>query len=355
MDGIDLAMLETDGEAVTKFGATLSVDYSPAERGLLVKALEDAKGMTDRHARPGCLAEAEAMITARHADAVGRFLAQENLARSDIDLLGFHGQTVLHRPDNGLTVQIGDGEALAQATGIATIFDMRAADMEVGGQGAPLVSAFHAALAKQISARPLVFVNIGGISNITVIGRDEAVSAFDVGPGNALIDQWVQAGAGVPFDQGGSIASEGGVSAEIVKRYMTVPFFDVKPPKSLDRFDFKALEPDALNLHDGARTLAHVTAKSIYSALDHLDQPPKLWLLSGGGRLNAAIVADLRSFATEDDADVLLCEDYGFDGDMMEAQAFAFLAVRSARGLPLTFPSTTGCKSPSCGGVLARP
>ncbi len=238
--------------------------------------------------------------------------------------------------------------------GIDTVFDFRAADMEAGGQGAPLVPVFHAALAADIAPRPLAVVNIGGIANISWVGQHGELVAFDTGPGNALIDQWVQAGAGVPFDQGGTIASEGGVVAQVVERYMASPYFKTKAPKSLDRLDFAPLEPGSVGLHDGARTLARVTAEAIYAAVKHLPTPPKLWIICGGGARNPIIVRDLAELATADEATVSIAEEHGLNGDMLEAQAFAYLAVRSLKGLPLTYPTTTGCKQAATGGVLAR-
>ncbi len=354
MDGVDVALLETDGESVQSFGAALEVPYTPIQRRQIERALEDAKTIIMRDERPGALADVENMVTQAHAKAVSQFLAANGLKESEIDVLGFHGQTVLHRPETALTVQLGDGEALAKATGIDTVFDFRAADMKAGGQGAPLVPVFHAALAADIPDRPLAFVNIGGIANISWVGENGDLVAFDTGPGNALIDRWVQASAGVPFDQGGAIASEGGIVMEVLERYMASPYFAAKAPKSLDRLDFAPLEPGSVGLHDGARTLARVTAQAIYAAVDHLPEPPKQWIVCGGGARNAIIVSDLAELAASDEATVLVAEEHGLNGDMLEAQAFAYLAVRSLKGLPLTYPTTTGCKHPTIGGVLAR-
>ena len=240
---------------------------------LLIEAQED---------RPGSLKTLEVMITELHADAVNQFLKFNGLAPEEIDLIGFHGQTALHRPHEALTVQLGDGQALAQQTGIDVVYDMRAADMVEGGQGAPLVPVFHQALAKQSKIdEPVCFVNIGGISNITYVCEDELI-AFDTGPGNALIDQWVQSNAGIPFDQGGKIASEGGVIQQIVDRYLSTKFFERTGPKSLDRNDFPALGAGDAELADGARTLAHITAASIMKAQDHLPKAPKTWIICGG-------------------------------------------------------------------------
>jgi anhydro-N-acetylmuramic acid kinase len=235
---------------------------------------------------------------------------------------------------------------------------MRAADMLLGGQGAPLVPAYHAALARSLPAAlagryPVVFVNIGGISNITFVPEAGAPVAFDTGPGNTLIDQWVSAQGGVPFDADGAIAGEGRVVDAVVRRYLGDPFFDRPGPKSLDRNDFTLEAAAGLELADGARTLAAVTAGAILQSVKHLPERPKLWILCGGGRRNPHIVADMRAGAG--DAKVALAEDAGMRGDFTEAEAWAFLAIRSRRGLPLTWPTTTGCREPAVGGVLAEP
>ena len=355
MDGIDVAMIRTDGQNLVTINKTLAMDYSPQDRNCLEQAMEDAKTIGSRKDRPGCLQEVEQLVTKRHGEAVIQFLKHAGLLPQDVDVIGFHGQTVLHRPDNGLTVQLGLGEELAKLTGIDVVYDMRAADMVAGGQGAPLVPVFHQALAKELDVKlPLVFVNIGGISNITYLDEKGGMIAFDTGPGNALIDQWVATHGGIPFDQGGAIASEGRVIMPIVEEYLSAPFFDQDVPKSLDRNDFSPLMGENAELSDGARTLAYVTAAAIFKSTEHLPQTPKTWIVCGGGRLNDTIVTDMRIWADADEAKLLLCEDVGLSGDMLEAQAFAYLAVRSLAGLPLTFPTTTACTKPVSGGVLAK-
>lgn len=357
MDGIDVALIETDGEGFVQRGAAAEYPYAPAFRQRLAASLEDAKAIRARTDRPGSLRDVEREITALHGLAVRRFLSDNTLDPATIGVVGFHGQTVIHRPDQGYTVQIGDGPSLAKEIGIPTVYDMRANDMAQGGQGAPLVPVYHAALAESLerSAFPVVFVNIGGISNLTYIGTDGAIVAYDSGPGNTLIDQWVEAEAGIPFDQGGAIASEGHVIASLADRYLNHRFFEAEARRSLDRNDF--LPPDAseAGLHDGARTLAYVTAAAILKSARHLPQSPKTYIICGGGRLNRVVIADLRSMAEKDGARVVIAEDLGFNGAGMEAEAWAYLAVRSLKGLPLTFPGTTGVKMPVTGGILARP
>jgi anhydro-N-acetylmuramic acid kinase len=360
MDGIDVAMVTTDGVDHLEFHANLFVPYDAGFRRRLEGALETAKAIASREQRPGDLAQIEREISGRHADAVDAFLRNHRLDHRSVDLIGFHGQTVLHRPQQALTVQLGDGAWLAELTGIQVIYDMRANDMVHGGQGAPLVPAYHAALARSRGEAlagkfPVCFVNIGGISNITHVPADGDPIAFDTGPGNALIDQWVSREGGVPFDAGGAIASEGGVVRVVVDRYLAKPFFQRPGPKSLDRNDFTLDEAAGLELADGARTLAAVSAEAILKSVEHLPDTPKLWVVCGGGRKNPHIVADLRQGAKRQGADVAIAEDVGLNGDFTEAEAWAHLAVRSVRSLPLTFPTTTGCREPVSGGILARP
>lgn len=356
MDGIDVALVKTDGEGVVERGPAVGVAYDPAFRKRLQAALETAKTITRREERPGDLADVERELTLRHAAAVASFLDANGLTKSDVDVIGFHGQTVLHRPEQGLTVQLGDGGLLARESGIDVVYDMRANDMAHGGQGAPLIPVYHAALARNLPADcafPVVFVNIGGISNLTYIGPDGDIVAFDSGPGNTLIDQWVEAQAGIPFDQGGMIASEGRVVAGLAARYLDHPFFTAPERRSLDRNDFSSPAGADATLEDGARTLAHVTAAAILKSAGHLPERPKTYVVCGGGRLNRVIMGDLAGLAS-DHAKVVPAETAGLDGDSMEAEAWAYLAVRALDGLPLTFPGTTGVRAPVSGGVVVR-
>jgi anhydro-N-acetylmuramic acid kinase len=356
MDGIDVAMIETDGMTIVHRLEAREYAYPASFRRLLGLALQDAKALTDRKARPGILKDVEAELTERHAQAVKQFMADIDGEASSVDLVGFHGQTVLHRPEQGLTVQIGDGQGLADALQIPVVYDLRANDMIHGGQGAPLVPIYHAALAASLAgSEPVAFVNVGGISNVTFVSETQDPVAFDTGPGNALIDQWVQQHAGIPYDDGGRIASEGAVDEEIVARCLAMPFFAKGPPKSLDRNDFSPEIVAGLELSDGARTLAAITAHSIFVSAKHTLQEPKVWIMCGGGRKNAIILSDLDKLAQKKGARVIVAEEASFDGGAMEAEAWAYLAVRSLKGLPITFPQTTGVKMPVTGGVLAKP
>jgi len=357
LDGIDVALLHTDGEAIVERGPSMGRPYDAAFRRRLQDVLETAKAIGERTERPGDLAYVERELTLRHGEAVRAFLAENALKPSDVDVIGFHGQTVLHRPNLALTVQLGDGALLARETGIDVVYDMRANDMVHGGQGAPLIPAYHAAFAAGLpdaAGKAVVFVNIGGISNITFIGSKGEIVAFDSGPGNTLIDQWVEAHAGIPYDQGGMIASEGRVDSGLAERYLSHAFFTDPVRRSLDRNDFRPPEGAAASLEDGACTLAHVTAAAILRSARHLPERPALYVVCGGGRLNRAIMGDLSTLAAVEGASVVAAEAVGLDGDSMEAEAWAYLAVRSLRGLPLTFPGTTGVRASVSGGLLAR-
>jgi anhydro-N-acetylmuramic acid kinase len=357
MDGIDVALVRTDGRSFVDRGPFLGVPYDAGFRSRLKEALDIARSLRDRQHRPGPLADIERELTERHIDAVRLFLQRQNIAPAAIDVLGFHGQTVLHRPDEALTIQIGDGPMLAHATGIHVVHDMRANDMANGGQGAPLVPVYHAALAArfQRAGQPVCFVNIGGISNLTFIGTDGRIAAFDSGPGNTLIDQWVEALTGLSYDDGGMISASGRVIASIAQRYLESPFFRGNVRRSLDRGDFHPLEPGEASLEDGARTLAYVAAASIIKSAGFLPERPEVYILCGGGRLNATLMRELVALAEPQGARVTTAEQAGFDGDSMEAEAWAYLAVRSLDGLPLTFPGTTGVREPVTGGLHASP
>ncbi|MQW65177.1 anhydro-N-acetylmuramic acid kinase [Sinorhizobium meliloti] len=358
MDGIDIAVVRTDGDSIVDRGPSAGYAYDPRFRERLKQGLEDARSILKREERPGTLADLERDLTLRHALAVRMFLQENNMLPDNVNVIGFHGQTVLHRPDQALTVQLGDGELLARETGIDVVYDMRANDMTHGGQGAPLIPAYHAALARGLSkvgeiATPVVFVNIGGISNLTYIGAGEEIVAYDSGPGNTLIDQWVEAHAGIPYDQGGMIASEGGVLRELADRYLSHPFFSAEKRRSLDRNDFAPPAAGDASLEDGARTLAHVTAAGIVRSARHLPANPATYIVCGGGRLNSVIMSDLHALAEAEGARVLAAEALDLNGDSMEAEAWAYLAVRSRYCLPLTYPGTTGVSCPVSGGRLA--
>ena len=295
LDGVDVALIETDGKRIASFGPSGYRPYSEAERAVLRRALAEAPGLSDRDARPGILAEAERTVTAAHAEAIAAFTSQHRIAREDIDIVGFHGQTVLHRPAQRLTVQIGDAATLARAIRIPVMHDFRAADVAAGGQGAPLVPVYHRALAQSLEREgPIVLVNVGGVSNITYIDGAEALIACDTGPGNALLDDFMFRVMGKPFDCEGRLAAEGSVDEAWLRQSLRHPFFVQPPPKSLDRNDFAALKLGEMAPPDGAATLTAFTAASIAAVAPLLPKLPKSWIVLGGGARNLTLLRMLR-------------------------------------------------------------
>jgi anhydro-N-acetylmuramic acid kinase len=355
LDGVDVALIETDGERVEAFGPTGYRPYTDAERALLRQALEQGATLAERNARPGVLAEAEAFVTQVHAQTVESFLADEHIDKAAVALVGLHGQTVLHRPAERLTVQIGDGPALARRLALPVAYDFRAADVAAGGQGAPLVPVFHQALARDLShPHPIAVLNVGGVANVTYVDGGDPV-ACDTGPGNALIDDFMRARTGAPLDRDGDQAARGRADEAFVARVLAHDFFAAPCPKSLDRnaFAFANIGLPDFSIADGAATLSALTAAAVARIVPHLPAPPRAWIVSGGGARNPTLMrmlAERLSPATVETADAV-----GWSSQSLEAQAFAYLAVRTLYGLPLTFPSTTGVPAPTRGGVIARP
>lgn len=352
MDGIDVAMIETDGTRIAARGPSMTLPYDARMRDLLVRAIAQARGIQDRRQRPGTLGEVEQILTEQHAHAVSAFLKEHGIARETIHVIGFHGQTVFHNSEAGLTVQLGDGPLLANLTQVPVVHDLRARDMELGGQGAPLVPVYHRAMLDGIGPRPVALVNVGGVANVTWIGATGELIAFDTGPGNALIDDWMAAHAGRPCDEDGALAAAGRVDEEAVRSFCEHAYFRTPAPKSLDRNAFSLDAVAGMTSGDGAATLTAITAETIARSQALMPEPPRLWIISGGGRKNSTL---MRMLSERVDADVVRAEATGFDGDSIEAEAWAFLAVRSRKGLPITFPGTTGVRVPACGGELATP
>ncbi len=345
LDGIDAALLETDGLDIVRPGPSLTVPYNAQMRGLLRAALETARTVPQGGAIPDSIRDTERRLTEAHAEAVKALLAKVGNA----DLVGFHGQTILHRPEAGWTWQIGDGALLARLTGIDVINDFRSADVAAGGQGAPLMPLYHAARARQIGQpEPLVVVNIGGVAQVTYIWGD-TVLAFDTGPGNAPIDDWMQRHTGRPVDLDGAFAATGKVNGAALAQMLDNPFFTRVPPKSLDRMDFGMEAVEGLSPADGAATLTAFTAASLTRAVEHFPQEAKSWIVSGGGRHNKTLMAMLKERVG---GPVIAADEMGWDGDALEAEGFAYLAMRAKRELPLSLPTTTGVARAMTGGKL---
>ena len=346
LDGVDAAVIETDGITITRFAESDYREYSDVERAVLKAAL--GRWHDDD------VAEATAVVGKAHAVLLAGF--------EDVDLVGFHGQTLAHDPQHRGTHQAGDGQALAEALGLPVVWDFRSADVQLGGQGAPLAPFYHFALAKWLKAEaPLAFLNLGGVGNLTWIDPTQpapetegALLAFDTGPANAPVDDLMRARLGKPRDEGGKLAARGRVSDDIIEEFLRHPYFFKVPPKSLDRNDFPDLTEavSALSDADAAATLTAAVAMSVSEGLRHCPTPPDRVLVTGGGRHNATL---MRMLAATLDCPVSPVEDVGLDGDMLEAQAFAYLAVRVARGLPTSCSGTTGVRAAVSGGTLSRP
>ncbi len=346
MDGIDVAVIETDGETVVTTGGGRTYPYPTALRAALIDLLE-----TPERARHEALADLEIAVTDAHVEAVRALFDDEGLTADDIDLIGFHGQTVLHRPAERFTRQLGFGNLMAQRLGIATVDRFRHADVAAGGEGAPFVPVFHRALASDLK-HPLAVLNLGGVGNVTYLD-DTRTIAFDTGPAGAMIDDFMLRRFGRPYDENGALAAAGTANEAAVRFFLSDPFFSRMAPKSLDRNAFHRWGDKVIGLTDAdaAATLTAFTLESIAAALSHMPEQPLRWLVTGGGRKNGYLMDRLaRRLAVP----VEPVEAVGWNGDLLEAQAFAYLAVRSVRGLPLSYPTTTGVHQPMPGGVLHK-
>jgi anhydro-N-acetylmuramic acid kinase len=340
LDGIDAALIETDGDGVQSFGPYLTLPYDPAFRSRLRSVL----GAVERNAAIDIL---ERELTDLHAVAVTRLLDHAGLSAPCIDVIGFHGQTINHRIDLGWTWQLGLGGRLAKAVGIDTVYDFRRADVAAGGQGAPLAPVYHRALAKSLEM-PVVILNLGGVGNVTFLeGPDSDPIAFDTGPASALLDDWISRNGAGHMDENGRISRSGSVNAGALDQLMGNPYFDQPYPKSLDRNAFDPGPVADLSLQDGAATLAVFTIESVARGIELLPVRPVRILVTGGGRHNPTFMTGM---ADHLNLPVQPVEAVGWNGDVLEAQAFAYMAVRSRQGLPISFPMTTGVKAPLTGG-----
>lgn len=344
MDGVDAAVVETDGHRIIDFGPSGYRAYTVEERAVLRAALGQWHG-------PDVDAAAE-LVTLAHAEALSEF--------DEVDLIGVHGQTLAHEPRGRGTLQVGDGKGLAQALGVPVVWDFRSDDVAMGGEGAPLAPFFHFACAKWIEAtQPLCFLNLGGVGNLTYVDPSfdgpeapGALLAFDTGPANAPVDDLMQARLGLPMDRDGAVARGGTVETGALELFLSEPFFTRMPPKSLDRNDFSEMIKlvQELSDADAVATLTGMCAAGVVQGMEHCPKPPSRLLVTGGGRHNPVLMEMLRVAL---DCPVEPVEAVGLDGDMLEAQAFAYLAARVARRLPTSCPGTTGVKALVGGGVVS--
>ena len=340
MDGIDAAFLKTDGLLHVEVGEAITVPYSEDLRHKLSKLVSSGKYSKS----------VEEQITLKHAEVITQLLKETNTAVDEIDLIGFHGHTVFHCPARRKTLQIGDGELLAKLTGVDVVCDFRSNDVKQGGQGAPLVPLYHQAIATKL-VKPLAILNLGGVANISWLGHEDELLAFDTGPGNALLDDYISLHLGEKQDTGGKLSLSGNVDQGSLKTLLEHPYFLKKAPKSLDRNEFDWTPVSKLSIADGATTLCAFTAEAVARSIQIIPEPPEIWLVTGGGRHNLAMMQELKNRL---EAPVKSVDDIGWKGDFLEAQAFGYLAVRSLKGLPLSIPSTTGVPHPLSGGVIFK-
>jgi anhydro-N-acetylmuramic acid kinase len=345
MDGIDVAVIASDGEGAVEPGPGATFPYPVETREALQQVVADSAAAR----RP--LEALEQAVTDAHVAAVQAFMKEYGLTQS-APLVGFHGQTILHEPRRYFTRQLMDGRRAATALGLDVVCDFRSADVKAGGEGAPFAPLYHAAITAALP-RPLMILNWGGVGNVTYLGADGGIVAFDTGPANALLDDFVRRRRGLAFDADGALAATGAVDQDVLAALMSEPYFVKQPPKSLDRNHFHHLASivDKLSDADGAATLAAFTIEATAAALSFFpgERKPLRWLVTGGGRRNASLMSAL---AQRIGATVQPIETIAYDGDALEAQCFAYLAIRSRRNLALSLPSTTGVPAPQTGGAF---
>ena len=357
LDAVDMAVLETDGETLAAFGPAGERKLSDETRALALAATEAAKNWPRGTPEPASFAPCARAVAEEHFAAADAFLAGNGLGWRDLDLIGFHGQTVLHERPNaeriGRTVQLGDGALLARKAGVPVAFDFRTADVAAGGEGAPLAPIYHLAWARASGLEPPVAVlNVGGVANITLFPSAGEPLAYDTGPGNGMIDLMMQARGAGRYDVDGRAAAAGNADEMALAALLAHPYFAASPPKSLDRYDFSLAPLEALSIEDAAATLVAFTAAGVGMAVDQAPERPRTLIVCGGGRHNPQIMKALMARAG---CEVVPAEAVGWRGDAIEAEAFAYLAARTLRGLPISFPGTTGVKAPMTGGRIARP
>ncbi|MDP3855507.1 anhydro-N-acetylmuramic acid kinase [Phenylobacterium sp.] len=357
LDACDMAILETDGETIAAFGPAGERKLTDATRDIVLEATRQALAWPRGAPEPEVFKAAAAAVAREHFEAAEGFLAEHRLAWSDIDLMGMHGQTVLHeRPQAGRvgrTVQLGDAQWLADAAGVPVAYDFRTADVAAGGEGAPLAPIYHLARARTAGLRPpLAILNVGGVANITFWSETGDIAAFDTGPGNGMIDLLVQARGAGRYDAGGKYASVGKVDETVLRGLLAHPYFKSPPPKSLDRHDFPLAVLEKLQLEDAAATLVAFTAEAVRLGFELMGGVPTEMVVCGGGRRNPQL---MKAFAERLSVPVTTAEDHDWRGDSIEAEAFAYLAARTLRGLAISYPKTTGVPAPMTGGRIAQP
>ncbi|MGX1745395.1 MULTISPECIES: anhydro-N-acetylmuramic acid kinase [unclassified Brevundimonas] len=357
LDAVDMAVIETDGHDILAFGPAGEMKLDGETRAVIEDAIEDAFDWERDEEEPDSFEDARMAVADAHLAAALGFMAVNGVKSSGLDLVGIHGQTVLHEaptPDlPGRTVQLIDAVSVAEGLGAPVAFDFRSADVAAGGQGAPLAPVYHAALVRKAGlSGPVAVLNLGGVGNITLIRADGELEAFDTGPANGMVDLLVQSRMKKRMDEGGRLAAAGTVDQAVLNAYLAHPYFATSGPKSLDRFDF-SLDPVAqLSLEDAAATLTAFAAQAVALGVARCSEQPKEIVVCGGGRHNPVLLAAIRDRVG---VPVSTAEDKGWRGDSIEAEAFAFLAARCRLGLPISFPGTTGVAAPMTGGRIVEP
>jgi anhydro-N-acetylmuramic acid kinase len=360
LDGyIDVALLRTDGERIIEFGPYSLEPYDNDVTEILKETLQSALTWQFNGPEPAIFLRAEKLITEQQSKAVKNVLRRAGISADDVSVVGLHGQSVLHRPPTnrvpGRTRQLGDGQLMSEILGIPVAWDFRSADVAAGGQGAPLAPVYHQALLSHANAtsklsEKTAVLNLGGVANLTWWDRNEHLIAFDTGPANAPVNDWVGQHTSKRMDVDGKLAASGQVDESRLTELLKHPYLSAPFPKSLDRFDFAASMAAGLSLQDGAALLTAFSASAVGKALDLLPQRPDTLVLCGGGRHNPSLVQSIQERAVVDTVDA---DEIGWRGDAIEAECFAFLAMRVMRNLPLSFPTTTGVSEALCGGRLA--
>lgn len=353
LDGVDVAVLTTDGEAHLVPGINHFQAYTDVERKTLNEAFDAGPQILDRKDRSGIIGEAEEIVTRVHISALTDGI---NLSEQPVEYVGFHGQTIFHDPARKLTVQIGDAQTIADVLGIPVVHDLRQNDVMNGGEGAPLAPVFHGAMVEALQMpKPAIFLNIGGVANVTYVGENGNLLAFDTGPGNALLDDFMLTEFGQRMDTGGEVASRGVIDENILAALLEHPFFERKPPKSLDRRDFHEFALGKFEAHKASDCLASLTkftVAAIMRAGEWYPKAPRSMIVSGGGAKNPVMMQHLRDASS---IEPQIASALGWDDVFIEANAFAYLAARHLHGLPISFPGTTSVFQPLCGGEIAYP
>ena len=353
-DGIDASIIESDGENDLNLIGNYFFPYEEESRFKIRKLKEKIDKVVDLEINKGEINDLEKKITSLHSKAINLLLEKLDINKSEIDLVGLHGHTIFHSFQSKKTKQLSDGKALSAMTGLNVIYDFRENDLRNGGQGAPLVPIFHKLLQKKLELKlPVVFVNIGGISNITYLDKNDEMISFDSGPGNFLIDKLLQLKSNdkIQFDKNGDLAFKGRIDKSILDNYLSDPYYKTLPPKSLDVNDFNLSPVREISLQNSITTLSELTSVTIVNSLNFFLHRPQKIILCGGGRKNRYIYEQI---AKKSNISTTSIDHYKLNGDFIESQAFAYLAIRSFLKKPISFPKTTGVSKPMTGGKLIK-